>query len=147
MVAVDGRSVEPAPVTPVVPAGALGGPPPAPDESLRALLAASRTLALVFAFLGGLLFLLFLAFAILDLVLGRGPGAVVWAVYSLASGVVNFLLWREIPRLERLARDGAYRALRDQTIVWAVLGVVFFVAVGVLLFVAWARAEMLTNPR
>jgi len=147
MVAGDAATAPPAPPAPVVPPGALGGAPSPPDESLRALLAASRTLALVFAFLGGLLFLVFLALAVLDLVLGRGPGVVVWAVYSLASGVVNLLLWREIPRLERLAREGDYRGLRDQTIVWAVLGVVFYVAVGVLLFVAWARAEMLTHPR
>jgi hypothetical protein len=135
-----------APAAPVPPPGALlGGQPPA-DESIRTLLSASRTLALLFALLAGVLFLVFLAFAFLDLFLGRGAGDIIWAVYSLASAAVNYLLWREIPRLEQLAAARQYAALRDQTVVWAVLGVVFFVLVGVLLLVVWMRTELVIHP-
>lgn len=127
------------------PPAAPASGPGAPDESLRALLSISRTLALLFAVLAGLLFLVFLAFAFLDLVLGRGPGDVVSAVYCLASAAVNYVLWREIPALERLAEARQYAALRDRTIVWAVLGLVFFVLVGVLLLVVWLKSELLAS--
>jgi len=140
--------VTPAPPTPLalVPVGASGGPAP-PDSSLNALLSASRTLAMLFAAVAGLLFLVFLAFAILDLVLGRGAGNVVLAVYCLASAAVNFVLWREIPPLEALASSGEFTLLRDRLLIWAILGLVFFVVVGVLLLVAWVKAESLANPR
>jgi len=113
-----------------------------PDDSLRSLLSVARTLALLFALLAGLLFLVFLAFAVLDLVLGRGAGDIVWAVYSLASAAVNYVLWREIPRLEQLAATRQYAALREQTIIWAVLGIIFFVVVGLLLLVVWMKVEL-----
>jgi len=128
-------------------------PPPSPpptgappdDGSLRPLLSIARSLALLFALLAGLLFLVFLAFAFLDLVLGRGPGDLVSAVYCLASAAVNYVLWREIPALERLAEARQYAALRERTIVWAVLGLIFFVVVGVLLLVVWLKAELLVS--
>jgi len=123
--------------------GATPPPPPAPaDDSVRSLLSVARSLALLFAVLAGLLFLVFLAFAVLDLVLGRGAGDIVWAVYSLASAAVNYVLWREIPRLEQLAASRQYAALREQTIIWAVLGILFFVVVGVLLLVVWMKVEL-----
>jgi hypothetical protein len=132
------------------PAPSAGSPPPGgppPDESIRALLSISRSLALVFAILAGLLFLLFLAFTVLDVVFGRGAGDLVTAVYCLASAAVNFVLWREIPRLELLAAARQYAALREHLLIWAVLGVIFFVVVGVLLLIAWVRAELLaTSP-
>ncbi len=123
-------------------------PPAAPaagatsDESVRALLSISRSLALVLALLAGLLFLLLLAFTVLDVVFGRGAGDLVGAVYCLASAAVNFLLWREIPGLERLAAAREYVQLRDRLLIWAILGVLFFVVVGVLLLIAWLRIEI-----
>ncbi len=113
-----------------------------PDESVRALLSISRSLALVLALLAGLLFLLLLAFTVLDVVFGRGAGDLVGAVYCLASAAVNFLLWREIPGLERLAAAREYVQLRDRLLIWAILGVLFFVVVGVLLLIAWLRIEI-----
>jgi len=125
----------------------MGSPTPAPDESIRALLSVSRSLALVFAILAGLLFLLFLAFTVLDVVFGRGAGDLITSVYCLVSAAVNFVLWREIPPLEHLAANRQYAALRSHLLVWAVLGIIFFVVVGVLLLVAWVRAELLaTTP-
>lgn len=135
------------PPPPGPPAGALMGVAPPPDASVRVLLSIARTLALLFALLAGVLFLIFLAFAFFDLFLGRGPGDLVWAVYCLASAVVNYALWREVPGLEKLASDRQYAALREHTMVWAVLGVVFFVVVGIVLLLVWVKAEMLTNPR
>ncbi|HYA11204.1 MAG TPA: hypothetical protein VEH10_06010 [Thermoplasmata archaeon] len=113
---------------------------------MRALLSLSRSLAFLFALVAGLLFLVFLAFAVLDLVLGRGAGDIVPAVYCLASAAVNYVLWREIPRLEQVAAARQYAALREQMVVWAVLGIIFFVVVGVLLLVAWVKVETLVNP-
>jgi len=128
-------------------------PPPAPgggaapDESIRVLLSVSRSLAIVFAILAGLLFLLLLALTVLDAVLGRGAGDLIAAVYCLASAAVLFVVWREMPRLEQVAAARQYRELRDHLIVWSILGIVFFVVVGVLLLAAWLKAELLTSPR
>lgn len=128
----------------------VGGPttaqPPA-DESVRVLLSVSRSLALVFALIAGLLFLLLLALTVVDAVLGRGIGYLVVAVYCLASAAVDFVIWREVPRLEQLASQRQYTALREPLLVWAILGLIFFVVVGVLLLVAWLRAEMLSTAR
>ena len=128
------------------PGSAPGPAPPSssiPDPSLRTLLSVSKSLALAFALIAGLLFLLFLVFSLLDVVFGRGPGDLVAAAYCLASAVVNYLLWQQVPRFERLAADGQYLALREPLLVWGVVGVIFFVVVGVLLLVAWIRAEEL----
>lgn len=107
----------------------------------------SRSLAFILALLAGLLFLLFLAFTLLDVVLGRGPGDLVAAVYCLASAAVDFVLWRELPGLERMAAARRYAELRQHLLVWAILGLLFFVVVGVLLLVAWLKAELLASPR
>ncbi len=141
-----GPSAAPASGEPPFSPPPTGGAPP-PDESVRVVLSVSRTLALVFAIIAGLLFLVFLAFAIFDLILGRGAGNVVLAVYCLASAAVNFVLWRQVPPLEKLAAARQYAALRDQLIVWAILGILFFVVVGVLLLVVWVKLELLANPR
>jgi len=133
------------PPTPSAPASPPTAGAPPGDASLRPLLSIARSLALLLALLAGLLFLVFLAFAFLDLVLGRGPGDVVSAVYCLASAAVNYVLWREIPALERLAEARQYSELRERTIVWAVLGLIFFVIVGVLLLVVWLKAELLVS--
>jgi membrane protease YdiL (CAAX protease family) len=136
----------PAAVPPAVGVPASSPPPPARgDESVRSLLAVSRTIAILFAALAGLLFLVFLAFAFLDLLLGRGAGNVLLAVYCLASAAVNYVLWREIPQLQKLVAAGRWAALRDQVLVWGILGILFFVVVGLLLLVVWTRAELLAG--
>ncbi len=126
-------------------AGTIAPAAPPADESVRSLLAVSRTLAILFALLAGLLFLVFLAFAVLDLVLGRGAGNIVLAVYCLASAAVNYVLWKEIPALQRLAEARNWVALRNQTLVWGIVGILFFVLVGLLLLVVWTRAELLSS--
>jgi hypothetical protein len=95
----------------------------------------------VLALIGGLLFLLFLAFTILDVVFGRGAGDLFTAAYCLVSAAINFLLWQRVPRFQQLAADRQYLALREPLLIWGILGVIFFVVVGVLLLVAWVRAE------
>ncbi len=120
--------------------------PPAPDESIRVLLSLSRSLALLLALLAGVLFLVFLAFAVFNLLLGAGAGGIVVAIYCLASAVVNYVVWRELPGLQALAASRQYGLLRDHLIVWVVLGILFFVLVGVLLAVAWVKAELLLSP-
>jgi len=127
-------------------AGGLAVAVPRADESLDALLSASRSLALVLAILAGVLFLVFLAFTVLDVVFGHGAGDLVTAVYCIASSAVNFVIWREVPRLQQLASDHRYEALRRHLLIWAVLGLVFFVVVGVLLLVAWVKTELLATP-
>lgn len=124
-----------------------GGGGVGPDETVRTLLSISRSLALVFALLAGLLFLLLLAFTVLDVVFGRGAGDLIAAVYCLASAAVSYVIWRELPAIEQFAAARQYAALRERLLIWAILGVVFFVVVGVLLLVAWVKVELLVTPR
>jgi len=133
--------------SPESPSAPATGPAPArPDESVRVLLTLSRSLALLLAIVAGLLFLLFLAFALLNLVLGFGPVGIVAAVYCLVSAAVNYLLWREIPQLEQIANARDYARLRDRLLIWGILGLVFFVVVGVLLLAVWLKSELLAHP-
>jgi xanthine/uracil/vitamin C permease (AzgA family) len=123
-------------------------PPPPPPlagdrETVRSMLSLARTLALLFALLAGVLFLILLVLGIVEAIFGAVPADIGGAVYCLVSAVVNYLAWREIPRLESLAQQGQYRALRDQLLVWFILGLLFFVVVGVVLLVAWIRVDSL----
>ncbi len=131
----------PAGAPPTAATGAPGGSPGAPDPTVRELLSISRTLALVLAVVAGLLFLLLLSLAFLDVLLGHGAGGLLAAGYCLVSAVVNFVVWRELPALQQLAASGQYARLREQLLVWAVLGIVFFFVVGVLLLFAWVKVE------
>lgn len=120
-------------------------PPPAvaaEDESIRSLLSLARSLALLFAGLAALLFLVFLALSFIEAILGRGPGDLVAVAYCLVSAAVNFFLWREVPNLQRFAAEGRYRALREPLLIRAILGLVFFVVVGVVLLLAWAKVDL-----
>ncbi len=110
------------------------------------MLSLARSLALLMAALAGVLFLVFLILSILNLVFHQTAGGVFTAVYCLASAVVNYLAWQEIPKLEKLASDRQYGVVRDQMIVWVVLGLVFFVVVGIVLAIAWIRIEGLSQP-
>lgn len=130
----------PAPVAPPAAAG-TGAPAPATDDSLRSLLAIARPLALLFAGLAGLLFLIFLALLLINAVLGRGAGDIVAVAYCAASAAINFLIWRQIPGLQRSAAAGQYAALREPLLVWAILGIVFFLIVGIVLLLAWVKVD------
>lgn len=130
-------------------------PPPAPPSSapsgavssVASLLGLARGLALLIALLAGVLFLVFLGLSFLSVVLGHGAPGLLSAVYCLVSAVVNFVLWREIPRFEKMNADREFDALRDHLLVWIILGVLFFVVVGVLLAIAWVRLEELRGSR
>jgi len=125
------------------------GPPVAaapPDDSVRSLLALARPLALVFAGLAALLFLVFLALSFVEAVLGRGPGDLVAVAYCAVSAAVNFLIWREVPDLQRLEVEGRYGALREPVLIWAILGLLFFVVAGVVLLLAWVKIDLKAGP-
>jgi hypothetical protein len=132
------------PVSPPAPPASTAppAPGPSPDDSIRSLLGLARTFALLFAGLAGLLFLIFLALAFVETVLGRGPGDVVAVAYCAVSAAVNFLIWREIPTLQRAAAAGQYGPLREQLLVWAILGIVFFVVAGVILLLVWVKVDL-----
>jgi hypothetical protein len=129
-------------VPPVVPAP----PPPAAtpaDESVHRLLVLARSLAFLVAFVAGILFLVFLVLGIIEALLGAVPTALGLMLYAVASAVVNFLLWRELPRFESLATQRQYGLLRDPLLLWAALGLVFFLVDGIVLLVAWAKVDAL----
>lgn len=137
--------------TPSTPPAPPGPPPtpsvdPSPSGTLASLLSLGRSLALLMALLAGVLFLVFLVLSILNIVFHQTAGDIVTAVYCLASAVVNYIAWQEIPRLERFAAARQYGALRDHMLVWVILGVLFFVVVGIVLAIAWIKADQLARP-
>ncbi len=146
---------------PSSPASAPPAPPPAPypipppppptpaysaEETVRRSLELGRTLSIVIALLAGLLFVVVLLLSVLQALLGLGIGGFATAAYCLISAVVNFVLWRELPTLQALAAQRSYAALRDQLLLWVILGLFFFVVVGVILLIAWLKVETLVNP-
>lgn len=121
-------------------------PPPAPGSTVASLLSLARSLALLIALVSGILFLVFLVLSILNVVFHQSASGIFTAVYCLASAVVNYIAWREIPSLERFAAERQYVALRDHLLVWVILGLVFFVVVGIVLAVAWIKTDELLRP-
>ncbi len=121
-------------------------PPPPPISSVGSLLSLARSLALLVALLAGVLFLVFLVLSLLNVLLGQPATSLVSAAYSLVAAVVNYLAWRAIPGLEKLAQDGHWGVLRERLLVWVVLGIVFYVIVGVVLLIAWIRVEETARP-
>lgn len=115
-------------------------------SSVASLLSLARSLALLIAVLAGVLFLVLLGISFFSLLLRLPVTGVVSAVYCLISAVVNYVAWREIPKLESMAAAGQYRALRDHLLVWVILGILFFVIVGVVLLIALVRSEDLVRP-
>jgi hypothetical protein len=138
-------STEPVPeVAPPTPAALT---PPPPDETpLRSLLSLARSLALLVALIAGLFFLILLALGILRIALGGSPASLIAAVYCLVASAVNYLAWRELPSLEVLASQRKYGLLKERLLVWVVLGLVFFVVVGVVLALAWVRIDLSAGP-
>ena len=136
----------PASSPPFVPPTAPAAAPPPPDDSVRSLLAIARPLALLFAGLAALLFLVFLVLTFVEAVLGRGAGDVVAVAYCAASAAVNFLIWRQIPGLQQAVAEGRLGAVREPLLVWAILGILFFVFVGVVLLIAWVKVEARLTP-
>lgn len=116
-------------------------PSAGPESTVRSILSLARSLALLVALLAGLLFLILLVLGAVAALFGAVPTDLVGVVYCLLSALINYLLWREIPALEALAAQRQFAELRDHLLLWVVLGVVFFVVVGLVLAVAWVKVE------
>ncbi|HLN51606.1 MAG TPA: hypothetical protein VK455_06085 [Thermoplasmata archaeon] len=131
---------------PAAPPPTPPAPPPLDDEPLRSLLGLARTLAFLVALVAGLFFLILLALGIFRIAVGGSPASLVAAAYCLIAAAVNYLTWRELPALELLASQRKYGLLKERLIVWTVLGLIFFVVVGVVLALAWVRIDLKAGP-
>jgi len=134
----------PSRVAPVPTEPALGPPtadPSPPDDTLDAALSLARTLAIFVALIAGLLFLILLFVFVLGTLFGYGTGGVVGVAYCFLSAVVNYLLWREIPRFQRLAAEHHFSELRERLLLWMILGLLFFVVEGIVLIFAYLNAD------
>ncbi len=136
-------SGEPSPVVPPPPPAA---PPPPEDDAVRSLLRLARSLAFLVTLVAALFFLVLLALGILAILLRGGPATLIGAVYCLMAAAVNFLAWREIPRLDILASQRNFGPLKERLLVWIVLGLVFFGVVGIVLAIAWVRIDLPPQP-
>ncbi len=113
---------------------------PSEDPTIRSLFDLARPLALVLALVAGLLFLVSAIFFVIRTAFGvfSSPFG---AVYWLLTAIVNYLIWKELPALQVLAAQRQYAALKDRMLLWAILGVVFFLIEGVLLLLVYLKIE------
>ncbi len=111
------------------------------------MLRLATTVGILLAVIAGVLFLLLVVVGLVGVVLRVGFGDWIGAAYCLVSAAVNYLLWREVPGIERLVEQRAFGAARDRLLLWIVLGFLFFVVEGIVLLVAWLQVDSLTqNP-
>ena len=113
---------------------------------MGSLLSSARSLALLMAVIAGLVFLILVVLSFFSLLLGLPLTEIATAVYCLIAAVVNYAAWRELPALERLAADRQFGALRDHLLVWVILGLLFFVLVGLVLLIALVRLYAADTP-
>lgn len=119
-------------------------PAPASDDTtIRYLLDLARPLAIVLALLAGVLFLVSAAFFLIRIAFGV-LSSPVGAVYWLIAAVVNYLIWKELPSFQALAAQRQYGTLKDRVLIWAILGLVFFLIEGILLLLVFIKLE--TTP-
>jgi len=137
---------EPATLPPPPPAPPPPAPPAADDTPVRSLLRLARSLAFLATLIAALFFLILLALGIIEVALGGSPASLLASIYCLIAAAVNYLAWREIPTLETLAAQGKYGLLKDRLLVWIVLGLLFFVVVGIVLAIAWAKIDLARAP-
>jgi hypothetical protein len=110
------------------------------------MLGLARSLALFLALIAGVLFLVLLVAGIFQAVLGFYATTLGGAVYFLIAAFVNYLVWRELPALEALARNRQYAVVRERLLVWVILGFIFFVVEGIILLLVWLKVDGIVHP-
>ena len=117
---------------------------PAEDPTIRSLFDLARPLALVLALVAGVLFLLSAVLFVVRTAFGvfSSPFG---AVYWLITAIVNYLIWKELPALQSLAAQRQYSALKERMLLWAILGVIFFLIEGVLLLLVYLKIETVSS--
>ncbi len=113
---------------------------PSEDPTIRSLFELARPLALILALVAGLLFLVSAVLFVIRTAVGvfSSPFG---AVYWLITAIVNYLIWKELPALQALAAQRQYAALKERMLLWAILGVIFFLIEGVLLLLVYLKVE------
>ncbi len=56
-----------------------------------------------------------------------------WVGYYVVTGIVNLIIYTKIPEYENLVRSRRYGEAKEDSMLWAVLGVVFGAITGILL--------------
>jgi hypothetical protein len=122
----------------------MQGAPPMMEHpelsSLKSMLNAARIIALILWILGAIWVLLGIGGAALAASLGL-PINFVGIGYSVVFTIVNFLTWRQIPRIEAQVAQGQYRAARDATLIWMILGWFFLFINGLILLLAFLKFD------
>jgi len=130
---------------PSAPAAPPSAGPSADEQTVRSTLDIARKLALLIALAAGILFLVLLVFAVVRAILGAWFGGFFGVAYCLVSFFVNYLLWKELPAVGSLVDQHQYRVARDRLLVWVILGLLFFVADGVVLLIAWLKLDSMAH--
>lgn len=90
--------------------------------------------------LGGLLFLITVVRALIALVLLVFPfGLAFWMIYYALWAFVSLLIFIQVPSWQSLASAGSYTGLQQKILLWAILGLIFGVILGLLLIVIYIR--------
>lgn len=92
------------------------------------LLNISKVLALIMGIVGFLIAL----WTGVDAALGY-VFYVPYVIYWVITGIVNLLIYKQIPIFDTMVRGRRYTEAKDNMLVWAVLGVIFGFIVGLLL--------------
>lgn len=115
-------------------------PPPWQGE-LRNFLKVTNTLSLVWVLVSGVLALIFLVYLVIDLFHFGFGGDIIAFLYWGISALVSLFIHVESRGWISLAEAGQYQALRDRMLLWAILGLIFGVLLGLLLILIYLRLE------
>jgi membrane protease YdiL (CAAX protease family) len=108
------------------------------------MLKISRILSIVFA---AVFFLWGLISGIVSLVWAiNAPGvffaALTGPVVLILFGVIDFVIWGEVRKIEYLVDARRYREAKDKTLVWSIIGLILGgVLVGVFLLIAYIKYD------
>ncbi len=69
--------------------------------------------------------------------------SIVSAIYSAAAGVINLILYMKMDEFTGMVNGRRYHELRNRILIWAVLGIIFGLIVGILLLVVYIELEEL----
>jgi len=70
-------------------------------------------------------------------------GSIGAAIYLVASGIVNLLLYMKMDEFTGMVNSRRYGELRDNILIWGVLSIIFGVIVGILLIVVHVELDEL----
>lgn len=128
---------------------------PAEVQSVKSFLDIARILALILGILillAGVAYLYFAwaAWALCTSVAGLYCGGLgfvlIGPIYTAIAGVINLLIWMQLPGISRMVDAGQYSEAKGKLLLWMILGfIVGYVIIGIIILLAWLKLDPLIN--